>query len=56
MAGLGGKVCVSERGAGRGRERLLPVIFELERFHVYLAQAINSNLLESFSPNVNAQK
>ena len=36
-------------------ESFLLVIFELERVHVYLAQAINLNLPESFALNVNAR-
>ena len=62
-------VCVREReregeieGGRQGRregvgevESFLLVIFELERVHVYLAQAINLNLPESFALNVNAR-
>ena len=42
-------------GRERERESFLLVIFELERVHVYLAQAINLNLPESFALNVNAR-
>lgn len=60
-------MCVRERegeieGGRQGRregvgevESFLLVIFELERVHVYLAQAINLNLPESFALNVNAR-
>ena len=44
-----------ERGRERERESFLLVIFELERVHVYLAQAINLNLPELFALNVNAR-
>ena len=52
-----GREAGREGGRKREREResFLLVIFELERVHVYLAQAINLNLPESFALNVNAR-
>lgn len=54
----GGEIEGGRQGAREGEgevESFLLVIFELERVHVYLAQAINLNLPESFALNVNAR-
>lgn len=55
---LGNKLrCMRERGERKGEwESFLLVIFELERVHVYLAQAINLNLPEPFALKCECQK